>query len=381
MDRRTVIAGNWKMYKTVEEAVSFVQQFAPQVQNLDRDLYLAVPFTAIQPCVQAAQGGSVAIGAQNMNDASEGAFTGEIAGAMLRDVGASFVLLGHSERRHVFKEDNAFINRKVKRALEDGIQPVLCVGEKLEEREAGQTEAVLQEQLAGSLAEVSGEELSKMVLAYEPVWAIGTGKTATPEIAQEAHDMIRRYVTEIWGAEVAQGLRVLYGGSVKPANAGELMAKRDIDGVLVGGASLEADSFAQIASASFEKEMPSPPARTIVEDVDDLSEMIAAEEDTVEGESPLESPEPFGLDEEELEAADAVGESFEDEEALASAEEEEQTLLEAERKAMEDTLVEDEEFLSDPDTIWEEEEAGLETQHPVEPETSSGSTESEETRS
>ena len=181
-----------------------------------------------------------------MNDASEGAFTGEVAGGMLVDVGAQFVIVGHSERRHLFNESDAFINRKVKRALKDGIRPLLCVGEMLEQREAGQTEEVLKSQILGSLEGLTAKDLASVILAYEPVWAIGTGKVAQADDAQSAHQFCRSVIAEAWNQEVADELVIQYGGSVKPENAADLLAKEDVDGLLVGGASLSALSFSQI---------------------------------------------------------------------------------------------------------------------------------------
>jgi triosephosphate isomerase (TIM) len=237
MTRRHIVAGNWKMYKTASEAVEFVETLAGQLPEGQAEVWLAVPFTAIRET--AAVAGPIVVGAQNMNDATEGAFTGEIAGRMLIDAGARFVLIGHSERRHVFGESDAFINRKVKRAIADGLQPLLCVGETLDERKEGQTHEVLTEQLTAALEGV--ESLESVVLAYEPVWAIGTGHSATPEIAQEAHSFCRAFLSER-GVD----LPILYGGSVKPDNAATLMAQEDIDGVLVGGASLDPEQFLKI---------------------------------------------------------------------------------------------------------------------------------------
>jgi triosephosphate isomerase (TIM) len=247
--RQKIIAGNWKMYKTTAEAVDFVNKLAPLLSTPSVKAYLAVPYTAIQATAQEAQKhpeAAIVIGAQNMNDASEGAFTGEISARMLVDVGARFVIVGHSERRHVFHEDDAFVNRKVKRALKDHLQPIVCIGETLAERDAQQTHAVLKKQIQESLKEVSAEELASVVLAYEPVWAIGTGKTATPDIAQEAHRFCREVIAEGWGQPAADNLSILYGGSVKPDNAKTLMQQADIDGLLVGGASLSAEGFSQI---------------------------------------------------------------------------------------------------------------------------------------
>jgi triosephosphate isomerase len=248
--RPTIIAGNWKMYKTIEEAKSFVETLAPRIKRSQAAIYLAVPFTALYPTAQRAKElkSSLKIGAQNMNDAMEGAFTGEIAAAMLKDAGGEFVILGHSERRRVFHEDNAFIHRKVRRALDVGIQPLLCVGENLEEREGERVEAVLREQLENCLAGLSAEELSKMIFAYEPVWAIGTGKIGNPEEMQAAHAFCRKVLGEIGGSGVAEKAQILYGGSVKPENAADMMVQEDIDGLLVGGASLSSELFSQIIS-------------------------------------------------------------------------------------------------------------------------------------
>lgn len=227
------------MYKTGDEAVGFVKELAAKVSQPS---YIAVPFTAIAAASHAAADTSVTIGAQNMHDAAEGAYTGEISAKMLKSAGAKFVILGHSERRHLFHETNEFINHKVKMALKEQIQPILCIGETLEEYEAGTTKKILKEQLEMSLAGIKPDKMKPLVLAYEPVWAIGTGKTATPEIAKEMHAYIRQLVKEKWGIDVP----ILYGGSVKPENARALMAQKDIDGVLVGGASLNVDSFTKI---------------------------------------------------------------------------------------------------------------------------------------
>lgn len=244
--RERVIAGNWKMYKTREEAVAYVKALAPLVGSALAKVYLAVPYTLIHSAAEAAKGSTLVIGAQNMNDASEGAFTGEIAAKMLLDVGAQFVILGHSERRQRFNEDNGFIHRKIRRALQDGLQPILCIGETLEERESNKTEAILAEQLTGCLGDLTSGELAPLILAYEPVWAIGTNRTATPEIAQKAHQFCRSYLSEKWGTAFAEALVIQYGGSVKPENAAELMSQPDIDGLLVGGASLDVETFNRI---------------------------------------------------------------------------------------------------------------------------------------
>lgn len=246
--RPVVVAGNWKMYKTIEEAKGFVQKLIPAVKDTPRLVYLAVPFTAIKPVAEEASGANITIGAQNMNDAREGAFTGEIAGRMLVDVGAKFVILGHSERRKLFGETSEFINKKVKRALTEGLQPLVCVGETLEEREGGKTEQILEEQLTQTLNEISEDQAKKLLLAYEPVWAIGTGRTATPAEAEKSHQFCREWFLKKWGADVAETLVILYGGSVRPENTAELMEQPDIDGVLVGGASLSPEFFSEIVN-------------------------------------------------------------------------------------------------------------------------------------
>lgn len=252
LTRSIVIAGNWKMYKTVDEALNFIKILAPLIGRSQARVYLAVPFTAIQPTVELVNKlkAPLIIGAQNMNDASEGAFTGEIAARMLKGVGAQFVILGHSERRRIFNESNEFINKKVKRALEEGIQPILCVGETQEERAEGMTEGVLRAQLLSCLEGVTSEDLSGLILAYEPVWAIGTGKVASAADAQEAHHFIRHLIEENWDKEVADRVVIQYGGSVQPENAEELLMQPDVDGLLIGGASLLPETFSEIINGS-----------------------------------------------------------------------------------------------------------------------------------
>lgn len=251
--RLKVIAGNWKMNKTIAEAVDFVKKIAPLVQDCTNLVYLAVPFTAIQPVSEAAKDTRLVIGAQNMNDASEGAFTGEIAGRMLKDAGAQFVILGHSERRHVFGESSEFINKKVKKALAEGLQPLLCVGETAQEKAAGKTEQVLEEQLALSLKDVKENEIEKMILAYEPVWAIGTNQAAAPEDAEAMHLFCRKWLSTHFSETLAQRVPILYGGSVKPDNAATFMNEADVDGLLVGGASLDHSVFNRIVHYEAEK--------------------------------------------------------------------------------------------------------------------------------
>jgi triosephosphate isomerase len=244
--RPVVITGNWKMHKNLDEARSFIEAIKPVAEKSSAQIWLAVPFTLLYPLTQDARGSALKIGAQNMNDASEGAFTGEIAGKMLVDAGAEFVLLGHSERRRIFHEDCAFINRKVKKALEVGLRPVLCVGETIEEYEGKQTQEVIRRQIKLCLQDLTPEELGPLVIAYEPVWAIGSDHSATPQIAQEVHHFCRKVIGEEFSPELAEKLVIQYGGSVNPSNAKELLNERDIDGLLIGGASLSLETFTKI---------------------------------------------------------------------------------------------------------------------------------------
>jgi triosephosphate isomerase len=246
--RRVLIAGNWKMHKTVPEALELVRELKGLIgDEKERDVLICPPFTALYPVGRELQGSSIQLGAQNMFYEEEGAFTGEISPLMLKDCGCKFVILGHSERRHIFKEDDELINKKVLSAVKHRLIPILCVGETLQEREEGRTKDVVEKQVVEGLKGLQGDE--EFVIAYEPVWAIGTGKTATPEQAQEVHAFIREKLEELFGKEKAQAVRILYGGSVKPNNAASLLAQPDVDGALVGGASLKADSFAQIVKA------------------------------------------------------------------------------------------------------------------------------------
>ena len=249
--RPVVIAANWKMYKTIEEAVNYVETLAPLIMKSQAAVYLAVPFTAIYPASSRVKElkAPITIGAQNMNDAAEGAFTGEIAGRMLGDAGAQFVILGHSERRQYFHETDFLVNRKVKRALADHLQPLVCVGETLEQKEKRKMKEVLKNQILNSLDGLLVDDLAKIILAYEPIWAIGTGKVAQPRDAQNAHRFCREVVAEKWGNEAAENLVIQYGGSVKPENAAKLIDQEDVDGLLVGGASLSPESFSQIINA------------------------------------------------------------------------------------------------------------------------------------
>ncbi len=244
--RRKLIAGNWKMYKTTAEAVALVSEIRKGVAGAPGDTLVAPPFTALAAVVAAAKGSPVAVAGQNMHFEKEGAFTGEVSAPMLRDVRASHVILGHSERRQYFAETDEGVAKKTRVALDSGLVPISCVGETLAEREAGRTMEVVGRQLDVILEAVSAEQAKTVVVAYEPVWAIGTGKVATPEQAQEVHAFVRSRIAAKHGKAVADVLRVLYGGSVKPDNVRGLMALPDVDGALVGGASLKADSFLKL---------------------------------------------------------------------------------------------------------------------------------------
>jgi len=247
MPRKSLIAANWKMYKTPAEAQAFVAAFLPLVAGHTRDEIALFPsVTSLATVVAGVAGSNVAAGLQNMHFAEEGAYTGETSAAMLKAVGATHTLIGHSERRQYFNETDEVVNKKLHTALKHSIIPIVCVGEHLHERETGQTTAVLCTQLKGALTGITAEAATPIVVAYEPVWAIGTGKTATPEMAAEAHATIRAEIAKILGADIAEAVRILYGGSVKPDNACELLCHAEIDGALVGGASLKPDSFAAI---------------------------------------------------------------------------------------------------------------------------------------
>jgi triosephosphate isomerase len=245
--RKKLIAGNWKMYKTPDDAREFFREFLPAVDGHNRDEIVVCPnYLAIDAAIHATKGSSVAIGAQNLHWEKEGAFTGEICTSMLVAVGVTHVIIGHSERRQYFGETDDTVNLKLKAALAAGLVPIVCVGEVLEERESGLTDDVLRRQCLRAFNKVSAKKASTLVVAYEPVWAIGTGKTATPQMAADAHAIIRAEAAESFGQEFADKLRILYGGSVKPENAHALMSESEIDGALVGGASLDPKSFAAI---------------------------------------------------------------------------------------------------------------------------------------
>lgn len=247
MPRKKLIAANWKMYKTPDQTSEFFRNFLPLVWDHTRDeIAVCPPYINIPAAVEAAKDSSVGIGAQNMFWEKEGAYTGEISTGMILAAGCKYVIIGHSERRQYFGETDDTVNKKLKVALDAGLIPIVCVGEVLEEREAGLTEDVLRRQCTNAFRGISGERAAKLVIAYEPVWAIGTGKTATPQIASEAHVVIRAEAAKAFGKEFADALRILYGGSVKPDNAKSLMSEEEIDGALVGGASLDPKSFAAI---------------------------------------------------------------------------------------------------------------------------------------
>jgi triosephosphate isomerase len=246
--RKPVIAGNWKMYKTVSEAVETALALKPLVANANHcEIVIAPVFTALKSVADRLEGSNIKVAAQDCStEVEHGAHTGEVAASMIRDVGATHVIIGHSERRQYYCETDSFVNLKTQAALVAGLTPVMCVGETLEQREAGNAERVVSGQLAGGLSGLTASDLSRIIIAYEPVWAIGTGRTATPEQAQEMHAFIRRVFAQQHSQEAAKEGRILYGGSVKPDNIAGLMAQPDIDGALVGGASLKAESFAQI---------------------------------------------------------------------------------------------------------------------------------------
>jgi triosephosphate isomerase len=252
--RKYLIAGNWKMNKTASEGVDLVNEINLALgKQTDVGVAVCPPFTALESCAKALEDSNVQLGAQNMHPKLEGAYTGEISPVMLRSLFCTFVILGHSERREYFEESDAFINEKVLAALESSLKPILCVGETLEQREANETFEVVKRQLVDGLKGVTAEAAENLVIAYEPVWAIGTGKTATPEMAQEVHKMIRDELANLLGQAAAAKIRILYGGSMKPENASALMDQPDIDGGLIGGAALKAKSFVELVEIARKK--------------------------------------------------------------------------------------------------------------------------------
>ena len=245
--RKPIIAGNWKMHKTIAEGIAFVNEVKDKVNNDKVEAVICAPFTLLKDLKEATKGTNIKIGAQNMHFEEKGAFTGEVSPLMLKELDIDYVVIGHSERRQYFNETNETVNKKVLKALEVAIDPILCVGETLEEREAGETKAVCKVQVEKALENVAKEDLAKVVIAYEPIWAIGTGKTATSEDANDVIKYIREVVKAIYG-DLANEVRIQYGGSVKPANVAEIMGQSDIDGALVGGASLEASDYTQLVN-------------------------------------------------------------------------------------------------------------------------------------
>ena len=244
---RPLIAGNWKMFKTAGESLDFVRHLKEAVADIqERDVVIAPPFTSLYPVGEAVKGSRIYLAAQNLSDRIEGAYTGEISARMLIDTGCTYVIVGHSERRMLFGEQDETINRKTRMAIQSGLKPIFCIGETMEEWEAGKTFAVIEKQIKEGLNQLTTDDIRKILIAYEPVWAIGTGKTAAPEQVQEVHAYIRRVITRNYENGLAINLPILYGGSVNPDNIGKLMAQRDINGTLVGGASLDVDSFVRM---------------------------------------------------------------------------------------------------------------------------------------
>lgn len=246
--RKPIIAGNWKMHKTIAEAVEFVNEIKGKVNNTDVEAVICAPFTLLRDLKEATKGTPIKIGAQNMHYADNGAFTGEISAPMLKELDIDYVVLGHSERRQYFNETNETVNKKVLKALEAGIDPILCIGETLEEREADKTKDVCKLQTEKALENVTAEDMKKVVIAYEPIWAIGTGKTATAEQANDVIAYVREVVKGLYGEEISEEVRIQYGGSVKPSNVSEIMNQTDIDGALVGGASLQPADFTELVN-------------------------------------------------------------------------------------------------------------------------------------
>lgn len=243
--RKSIIAGNWKMNKTIAESLSFINDVKDRVKNENVDVVICAPFIALKDLVEATKGTNIKIGAQNMHFEESGAYTGEVSAAMLNEIGVDYVIIGHSERRQYFNETNEAVNKKVLKALKEGLLPIVCCGETLEQREAGDTKEHCKEQIQKALKNVPKCDLEKIVIAYEPIWAIGTGKTATSEDANDVISYIRNVVRELYGS-LADNVRIQYGGSVKPSNISEIMAKSDIDGALVGGASLASEDYVNL---------------------------------------------------------------------------------------------------------------------------------------
>lgn len=246
--RKPIIAGNWKMYKTTDEALKLVNEIKEEANKTDVEVVVCCPFTVLSEVKKAIEGSKVKLGAQNMHWEEEGAYTGEISAIMLKDLGVDYVIIGHSERRQYFNETDEIVNKKVIKAIEKGLRSILCVGETLDEREDNRTFDVVKKQTLAALKNVSKDKIKDVVIAYEPVWAIGTGKTASPQEANEVIAYIRSLLQDKYGVDISEEVRIQYGGSVKPSNATEIMNEIDIDGALVGGASLKAEEFLEIVN-------------------------------------------------------------------------------------------------------------------------------------
>ncbi len=246
--RKPIIAGNWKMYKTLDEALKLVDEIRKEAEKTDVEVVVCCPFTVLGEAKKVIEGSKLKLGAQNMHWEDEGAYTGEISAIMLKDLGVDYVIIGHSERRQYFKETDEIVRKKVNKAIEKGLKPILCVGETLEERDQNKTFDIVKSQTLVALQNVSGDIMKDLVIAYEPVWAIGTGKTASSQDANEVVAYIRSLLEEKYGVDISEEVRIQYGGSVKPSNATEIMNEVDIDGALVGGASLKAEEFLQIVN-------------------------------------------------------------------------------------------------------------------------------------
>ncbi|HUW89833.1 MAG TPA: triose-phosphate isomerase [Candidatus Nanopelagicaceae bacterium] len=250
--RRPIIGGNWKMNKGIPfEAAEMLKKLIPLVKNIDNvDIVITPPYTVLFPMIELTKNTNIMIGAQNMYFEEKGAFTGEISPVFLKELGCSYVILGHSERRDILKETDEIVNKKLKKALNFNLKPIVCIGEHLKERETHKTKEYIEKQFRLSFKDLSGEEIRKTVIAYEPIWAIGTGRTATPEQAEEIHIFIRDLITNVYDSKTANAVRIQYGGSIKPSNAKDIFKKENIDGGLVGGASLQAESFSEIIEAA-----------------------------------------------------------------------------------------------------------------------------------
>lgn len=250
--RKKVIAGNWKMYNDIKETTTLINGLKELLKgkSINCDVIICPPFTSLTEASTLIEGSVLKLGAQNMHFEDRGAFTGEVSGSMLKSVGCEYVILGHSERRNIFGEDDEIINKKIKKALEQKLKPIFCIGELLKEREDGITNDIVKRQVIKGLEGISVDHMKNVIIAYEPVWAIGTGKTATPDQAQEVHEFIRGLIAENYSQSIADDLTIQYGGSVKPENAKELLSQKDIDGALVGGACLKADSFIGIIESA-----------------------------------------------------------------------------------------------------------------------------------